>query len=92
MEALANKKCLRDTLFSAVQAGDLEGVKECARKGAKLDGEWTNTDGLTPLEEAWANHRMNIAEFLMNAGADVNETNKVLRYIEIGFLCFNWNY
>ena len=60
-------------LFMAAQNNEVEDVKKQIESG--IDPNSSMNDGLTPLFMAVANNRMEMAELLLDKGANVVRTN-----------------
>jgi len=59
-----------DTLLDAVDAGDIDAVRQMIRNGANVRG--LNEHGAPPLQYAVARGHLDVAKLLVDHGADVN--------------------
>lgn len=71
----ANHSTASDLLTAAVVRDDLEAVRRHVREGAGLNERHRDT-GATPLSTASLHGRLEIAQFLIEQGADVTATNR----------------
>ena len=67
-----------ETLFQAIEQGDLARVKELIARGIDVNatGEFYYKNGVTPLHAACAYNKKDIVAFLLRNGADVNKGNE----------------
>jgi ankyrin repeat protein len=71
----ASKIVVRD-IFEATKYGELERVKSLVQSDPKLVTSTSPENGMWPLAFAAANDRIQIAEFLLNQGANIEQTGE----------------
>ncbi len=72
---ISNEPYKRNKLIAAVESNDIEAVVKRIRKGDRVNAKDKNYDGNTALHVAVENGNVEIARYLLSAGAKINSKN-----------------
>lgn len=92
MSTESEPKCPEEKLMKAISNNSLEEVETILRtEGSSLRVNWSDENGMTPLDNACYKGNYGVCKLLIERGADVNSKKHIHGYTSLMFARYDYS-